>query len=87
MEAEQPLLDVFFAVEDGRSALAPTWELRRAGFSADFDHAGRSTKGQVTYGQKHSRATVILRERWTVRRSGELDVVVDGVDELKDLLT
>ena len=87
VEAEQPLLDVFFVVEDGRSALAPTWELRRAGFSADFDHAGRSTKGQVTYGQKHARATVILRERWTVRRTSELDVVVDGVDELKELLT
>jgi histidyl-tRNA synthetase len=86
--AEQPLLDVFFAVEAGQSALAPTFELRKAGFSADYDHAGRSTKGQVTYGQKHARATVILGgERWTVRRGGELDVVVDGVDELKDLLT
>jgi histidyl-tRNA synthetase len=87
VEAEQPLLDVFFAVENGQSALAPTYELRKAGFSADFDHAGRSTKGQVSYGQKHARATVILDgERWTVRRSGELDVVVDGVDDLKDLL-
>ena len=86
--AEQPLLDVFFAVEGGESALAPTYELRKAGLSADFDHAGRSTKGQLTYGQKHARATVILGgERWTVRRSGELDVAVDGVDELKELLT
>jgi histidyl-tRNA synthetase len=86
--AEQPLLDVFFATEDGQSALAPTYELRKAGLSADFDHAGRSTKGQLTYGQKHARATVILTdERWTVRRSGELDVEVDGVDELKELLS
>jgi len=84
--ADQPLLDVFFAVKGDQSALAPTYELRKAGFSADFDHAGRSTKGQVTYGQKHARATVILGERWTVRRSGELDVVVDGVDALKELL-
>ncbi len=84
--ADQPLLDVFFAVKGDQSALAPTYELRKAGFSADFDHAGRSTKGQVTYGQKHARATVILGELWTVRRSGELDVVVDGVDALKELL-
>jgi len=63
------------------------YELRKAGFSADHDHAGRSPKGQITYGQKHARATVVLDgDRWTVRRSGELDVVVDGVDELKELL-
>jgi histidyl-tRNA synthetase len=86
VEGEQPLLDVFFAVEAGESALAPTWELRKAGFSADFDHAGRSTKGQLTYGQKHARTTVIIGERWMVRRPGELDVVVDGVEELKELL-
>jgi histidyl-tRNA synthetase len=86
-EAEQPLLDVFFAVDEGRSALAPVYELRKAGFSADCDHAGRSLKGQVTYGQKHARATVVADgDRWTVRRAGELDVVVDDVDELKDLL-
>ena len=37
---------------------------------------------------KHARATVVVDgERWTVRRSGELDVTVDGVDELKELLT
>jgi len=86
-EAHAPLLDVFVVVEDGQSALAAVYELRKAGFSADHDHAGRSPKGQITYGQKHARATVVLDgDRWTVRRSGELDVVVDGVDELKELL-
>jgi histidyl-tRNA synthetase len=86
-EAQAPLLDVFVVVEDGQSALAAVYELRKAGFSADHDHAGRSPKGQITYGQKHARATVVLDgDRWTVRRSGELDVVVDGVDELKELL-
>ena len=86
-EAEAPLLDIFVAAEDGQSALAPVYELRKAGFSADHDHAGRSPKGQITYGQKHARATVVLDgDRWTLRRPGELDVVVDGIDELKELL-
>jgi histidyl-tRNA synthetase len=85
---EARLLDVFFAVEDGQSALAAVYALRKAGISADVDHAGRSLKGQLTYGLKHAQATVVIDgERWTVRRSGELDVTVDGVDELKELLT
>jgi len=63
------------------------YELRKAGISADSDHAGRSLKGQLTYGLKHASATVIVDgDRWTVRRSGELDVTVDGVDELKEML-
>jgi histidyl-tRNA synthetase len=87
IEAKPPLLDAFFAVTDGQSALAPVYQLRKAGLSADCDHAGRSLKGQLTYGLKHARATVVVdRERWTVRRSGELDVTVDGIDELKELL-
>jgi histidyl-tRNA synthetase len=85
--AERTLLDAFFAVAQGESALAAVYELRKAGFSADSDHAGRSIKGQLTYGLKHARATVVVDgEQWTVRRSGELDVTVDGVDELKELL-
>jgi histidyl-tRNA synthetase len=87
IHAEEQLLDVFFAVDGGRSALAAVYELRKAGFSADADHAGRSLKGQLTYGLKHARATVIVgADAWTVRRSGELDVDVDGIDELKELL-
>jgi histidyl-tRNA synthetase len=84
---EQPQLDVFFAVDKGASALAAVYELRAAGIAADCDHAGRSLKGQLTYGQKNARATVIAGpEGWTLRRPGELDVAVDGVDELKELL-
>ncbi|HEY8028641.1 MAG TPA: histidine--tRNA ligase [Gaiellaceae bacterium] len=87
IQAEERLLDVFFAVAQGHSALAAVYELRKAGVSADVDHAGRSLKGQLTYGLKHARATVIVDgDQWTVRRSGELDVTVDGVDELEELL-
>ncbi len=85
--AEQPLLDVFFAVEQGQSAFTAVHELRAAGIAADSDHAGRSLKGQVTYGQKHARATVIIDAGgWTLRRTGELDVTVRDLDELKELL-
>ena len=86
--AEQPLLDVFFVVEPGQSALAAVYELRAAGIAADSDHAGRSLKGQVTYGQKHARATVIVgADGWMLRRAGELDVTVRDLVELKELLT
>jgi histidyl-tRNA synthetase len=85
--ADEPLLDVFFAVEQGQSALTAVYELRAAGIAADSDHAGRSLKGQVTYGQKHARATVIVgADGWMLRRQGELDVAVDGVGELMELL-
>ena len=85
--ADPPLLDLFVATEEGQSALAVVYELRKAGVSADSDHAGRSLKGQMTYGQKHARATLVLgADGWTLRRSGELDVAVDGIDHLKELL-
>jgi histidyl-tRNA synthetase len=87
IDAEEQLLDVFFAVDGGQSALAAVYELRQAGLSADADHAGRSLKGQLTYGMKHARTTVVVgADRWTVRRSGELDVDVHGIEELKELL-
>jgi len=85
--ADPPLLDLFVATEEGQSALAVVYELRTAGISADSDHAARSLKGQITYGQKHARATLVLgADGWTLRRSGELDVAVDGIDHLKELL-
>ena len=85
--AEEPLLDVFFAAEDGASPLAAVYELRRAGYSADSDHAGRSLKGQLGYGQKHARATVVVGAGgWTLRKPNRLDVAVDGIDHLKELL-
>jgi histidyl-tRNA synthetase len=78
VEAEQPDIDVFFAVEDdgARSeALAAMAELRRAGRAADTDYAGRSLKGQLTQaGRLGADATVIVRaDGATVRRSGRKD--------------
>ena len=87
IEVEAPLLDVFFATAPGESAVGPVYTLRKLGFSAGFDQAGRSLKGQVSFGQKHARVTVVVEaEGWTVRRQGELDVTVHDVDELKELL-
>ena len=87
VRAEGPLLDVFFAVDRGQSALDAVYALREAGISADTEHAGRSLKGQITYGQKSARATVVVTDAgWTLRRPGELDVKVDDLDHLKELL-
>jgi len=87
VSAEEPMLDVFFAVDKGHSAIDVVFALREAGISADTEHAGRSLKGQITYGQKTARATVVVGDGgWTLRRPGELDVNVDGLDHLKELL-
>jgi histidyl-tRNA synthetase len=84
--AAEALLDVFFAVEPGQSALAAVAELRRAGFAADTDYAGRSLRGQLSYGERHARAVVLVAaDGWTLRRPGELDVAVD-LPDLKELL-
>jgi hypothetical protein len=78
---------VFFAVDKGQSAFDAVYALRRDGVAADTEHAGRSLKGQLTYGQKNARATVVVTEEgWMLRRPGELDVAVDGIDHLKELL-
>jgi histidyl-tRNA synthetase len=78
VEAEQPDIDVFFAVEDEGArpeALAAMAELRRAGHAADTDYAGRSLKGQLTQaGRLGADATVIVRaDGATVRRAGAKD--------------
>jgi histidyl-tRNA synthetase len=78
VEAEQPDIDVFFAVEDQGArpeALAAMAELRRAGRAADTDYAGRSLKGQLTQaGRLGADATVIVRaDGATVRRGGAKD--------------
>jgi histidyl-tRNA synthetase len=78
VEAEQPDIDVFFAVEDEGArpeALAAMAELRRAGRAADTDYAGRSLKGQLTQaGRLGADVTVIARaDGATVRRAGEKD--------------
>jgi histidyl-tRNA synthetase len=85
--ADPQLLDVFFAVDGAEPPLRELAELRDAGVSADADHGGRSLKGQITYGQKHARALVVVgRDGWTLRRTGELDVAVDGLAHLQELL-
>jgi histidyl-tRNA synthetase len=84
--AEEPKLDVFFAVEPGRSALVEVAELRKAGIAADADQAGRSLKGQLTQGQRRARAVVVVSaDGMTLRRPGELDVPVD-LEKLTELL-
>jgi len=84
---EEPKLDVFFAVEPGQSALAAVARLREVGLAADTDYGGRSLKGQLTYGQRHAHAVVVVaKDGWTLRRPGELDVVVD-LESLEDLFT
>jgi histidyl-tRNA synthetase len=86
VEAENPEIEVFFAVEDDAArpeVLAALAELRRAGRAADTDYAGRSLKGQLTQaGRLGARVTVIAREDGvTVRRTGEKDVDVPSLDE------
>jgi histidyl-tRNA synthetase len=78
VEAAQPDIDVFFAVEDDGArteALAAMAELRRVGRAADTDYAGRSLKGQLTQaGRLGADTTVIVRANGaTVRRAGEKD--------------
>ena len=78
VDAGQPDIDVFFAVEDEATrteALAAMAELRRAGRAADIDYAGRSLKGQLTQaGRLGANVTVIVRsDGATVRRAGEKD--------------
>jgi histidyl-tRNA synthetase len=83
--AAERKLDVFVAVEPGQSALGVVAELRRAGIAADTDYAGRSLKGQLTYGGKHAHATLILGgDGWMLRRPGDLDVAVT-MAELEEL--
>ncbi len=78
---------MFFAYDGVVPPATAVAALRAAGISADLDHAGRSLKGQITYGQKHARAIVLVDAGgWTLRRKGELDVAVDGVEHLVELL-
>ena len=84
--ADEPRLDVFFAVEPGRSAQEAVAQLRRDGFAADTDFAGRSLKGQISHGEKRARALVLVTaDGMTLRRRGELDVKVD-LAQLEELL-
>jgi histidyl-tRNA synthetase len=82
--AEAPQLDLFVA---GDAPLGLVKSLRDAGIAADTDYAGRSLKGQLTYGGKHARATlVVTADGWTLRRHGELDIEVRDVAHLQEIL-
>jgi histidyl-tRNA synthetase len=54
-------LDVFFVVDGGdRDRVLTTMaELRRAGFAADADYAGRSVKGQMTQATRSGAKTIV----------------------------
>ena len=79
-------LDLFIAAEQGQKPLTLVKRLREAGIATDTDYAGRSLKGQLTYGQKHARATLIVSsDGMTLRRPGAQDVSVD-TDELIEAL-
>jgi len=74
---ERPPLDVFVvcdAAADRQRVFAEVTKLRRAGLSADLDHAGRSAKGQMTQAGR-------LRARIVVRVEGsEATLRVEGRD-------
>ena len=76
--AEQPTIDVFFALDAGASRrLVSTWlaQLRALGVSCDTDYAGRSLKGQLTQaGRLGAATTVIVREADAlIREAGSQD--------------
>jgi histidyl-tRNA synthetase len=78
VEAEQPAIDVFFAVEspDHRRRVLPiVAELRRRGLSADVDYAGRSLKGQLTQAQRlgATRTVIVEGDESIVRAQGSAD--------------
>jgi histidyl-tRNA synthetase len=61
-EVEAPGLDVFFVVEpdaERDAVLTTVQELRRAGFAADVDYAGRSVKGQLTQASRTGATTIV----------------------------
>jgi histidyl-tRNA synthetase len=83
---ETPRLDVFFALEAGASAVAWLRAVRRAGFSADTDFAGRSLKGQLSQASKVARRVVVLSsDGATLRTPGERDRPVDLDGLLREL--
>jgi histidyl-tRNA synthetase len=76
---DEDQLDVYVAAAPDAPSVQPLLaRLRAEGFASDTDYAGRSMKGQISQGQKRSRATLIVTtDGMTLRRQGELDVEVD----------
>jgi histidyl-tRNA synthetase len=78
VSADEPGIDVFFAVEDDaprEAVLSWIAELRGRGVAADTDFAGRSLKGQLTQaGRLGAAVTVVVGpETAVVRRAGSDD--------------
>jgi len=86
VDAEVPLLDLFFVLEDTerrQEVLTAMAALRAQGYSCDTDYAGRSLKGQLTQAQKRAAAVAIrTADGWTVRRRGEQDRSGASLEEL-----
>jgi histidyl-tRNA synthetase len=85
--ADGPRLDVFFAVEEGASTSSWLTAVRREGFAADTDFAGRSLRGQTTQGQKVARRVVVLAADGgaTLRAPGRQDRAIDVEGLLREL--
>jgi histidyl-tRNA synthetase len=76
--AEQPGIDVFFALDDGAPrTLVTGWlaALRSRGVSCDTDYAGRSLKGQLTQAGRlgAARPVIVRGDHAVLRRAGEPD--------------
>ncbi len=80
---EEPKLDVFVA---GDAPLELIKQLRDSGLAADRDYAQRSLKGQIGYGEKHARATLVVGDTWVLRRKGDLDIEVRDAAHLQEIL-
>src|SRR5262249_61072790 len=84
---EGPRLDVFFAADEGASATSWLAAVRRDGFSADTDFAGRSLRGQLTRGQKVAHRVVVISADGTatLRSPGQQDRPIDEEGLLREL--
>jgi histidyl-tRNA synthetase len=86
---EQAPLDVFVVCDGAEpdAAHALLQELRRSGFAADMDFAGRSVKGQLTQGARTGAATlVVLRaDDAVIRRAGAPDETVSPAEVVATL--
>jgi histidyl-tRNA synthetase len=84
-QVEEPVIDVFFAVEDPAKkpdVLRALAGARAQGLSADTDYAGRSLKGQLTQAQRLAAKTVVVAHGggFTVRRAGEADTELSTLE-------
>jgi histidyl-tRNA synthetase len=85
--AEGPRLDVFFATNEGTSATSWLAAVRREGFAADADFAGRSLRSQISQGQKVARRVVVISADGaaTLRSPGRQDRSIDEEGLLREL--